>query len=50
MVTSFIQVVQPSGTQIHKAGWLGFGPDGYLYAALGDGGPSGNAQNGGIQE
>src|SRR5687767_5549259 len=33
----------------HKAGWLGFGPDGYLYAALGDGGgggdPLNNAQN-----
>lgn len=33
----------------HNGGWLGFGRDGYLYIALGDGGsggdPRGNAQN-----
>jgi glucose/arabinose dehydrogenase len=33
----------------HKAGWLGFGPDGYLYSAIGDGGsgsdPHNSAQN-----
>jgi glucose/arabinose dehydrogenase len=43
-----LTVDQPGFTN-HKAGWLAFGPDGYLYAALGDGGgggdPSGNAQN-----
>jgi glucose/arabinose dehydrogenase len=33
----------------HKAGWMDFGPDGYLYIATGDGGsggdPNNNAQN-----
>ena len=41
----------PAGTEIltvpqpfdnHNGGWLGFGPDGYLYVALGDGGSSGD--------
>jgi glucose/arabinose dehydrogenase len=35
--TLVIGVDQPAATN-HKAGWLGFGPDGYLYATLGDGG------------
>jgi glucose/arabinose dehydrogenase len=43
-----IRIAQPDFTN-HKAGWLDFGPDGYLYAALGDGGsggdPGNNAQN-----
>ncbi|MDQ4039694.1 MAG: PQQ-dependent sugar dehydrogenase, partial [Actinomycetota bacterium] len=34
----------PSTTN-HRGGWIGFGPDGYLYAALGDGAVSGNAQS-----
>jgi glucose/arabinose dehydrogenase len=36
-----IVVDQPSATN-HKAGWLGFGPDRLLYAALGDGGSNAN--------
>lgn len=40
---------QPDGFTNHKGGWLGFGPDGYLRLATGDGGgtgdPSGNGQD-----
>jgi glucose/arabinose dehydrogenase len=39
--TPVITIPQP-GASNHKAGWLGFGPDGYLYAALGDGGGGGD--------
>jgi glucose/arabinose dehydrogenase len=42
-----LKVVQPAAN--HNGGQLAFGPDGYLYIGLGDGGgrgdPSGNAQN-----
>jgi glucose/arabinose dehydrogenase len=45
--TTIITVDQPFGN--HKGGWLGFGPEGDLYIALGDGGsggdPFGNGQN-----
>ena len=42
--TLIIRIDQPDATN-HKAGWLGFGPDGYLYAALGDGGPGNDPNN-----
>ncbi len=46
---SLLTVDRPSGFTNHYGGWLGFGPDGLLYTATGDGGgvgdPSGNAQN-----
>jgi glucose/arabinose dehydrogenase len=43
-----ISQLMPDGTTRfgnHKAGWLGFGPDGLLYAALGDGGSGGDPFN-----
>ncbi len=47
--TTIITINQPPGSNNHKGGWLGFGPDGDLYASLGDGGGSGdqfhNGQN-----
>ena len=47
--TPILTIDQPDGRTNHKAGWIGFGPDGDLYIATGDGGgagdPDGNAQN-----
>ena len=38
---SIITIPQPAFTN-HKAGWIGFGPGGDLYAAVGDGGGGGD--------
>jgi len=35
-VTTLLHVQQPQGN--HNGGWVGFGPDGLLYIAMGDGG------------
>jgi len=40
--TLLLRIDQPSGLTNHKGGWVEFGPDGYLYTALGDGGGGGD--------
>jgi glucose/arabinose dehydrogenase len=42
-VIPIITIDQTNATN-HKAGWIGFGPDGYLYIASGDGTVASNAQ------
>jgi glucose/arabinose dehydrogenase len=49
-------IANPAGTNIltqsqpfsnHNGGWMAFGPDGYLYIAMGDGGSGGDPNNAG---
>ncbi|MEE1612800.1 PQQ-dependent sugar dehydrogenase [Microvirga sp. CF3016] len=39
----------PSSSSNHRGGWIGFGPDGYLYVATGDGANGANSQSLGNQ-
>jgi glucose/arabinose dehydrogenase len=43
--TLLLTIDQPAGLTNHKGGWVEFGPDGYLYTALGDGGGGGDTIN-----
>jgi len=43
--TPLLSIPQPFAN--HNGGWMGFGPDGYLYVASGDGGSGGDPQNNG---
>lgn len=44
---AIIQIEQPASLTNHKAGTIAFGPDGYLYIALGDGGGGGDPERSG---
>lgn len=41
--TTLLSIAQPFSN--HNGGWIGFGPDGYLYIATGDGGSGGDPGN-----
>lgn len=40
---TILSVAQPYPN--HNGGWIGFGPDGYLYVGMGDGGSGGDPEN-----
>jgi glucose/arabinose dehydrogenase len=42
--TTVLTIFQPQSN--HNGGWIGFGPDGYLYVATGDGGGGGDSGSG----
>ncbi|MEE2908023.1 MAG: PQQ-dependent sugar dehydrogenase [Planctomycetota bacterium] len=41
-----LEMDYPGAQAFHVGGWIGFGPDGYLYVPMGDGGFSGDATAG----
>lgn len=41
--TELLRIDQPYAN--HNGGWLGFGPNGYLYVGMGDGGAGGDPEN-----
>jgi glucose/arabinose dehydrogenase len=43
------EIDYPSSTTNHRGGWIGFGPDGYLYVATGEGAIAANSQSLGSQ-
>ncbi|MDZ4828947.1 MAG: PQQ-dependent sugar dehydrogenase [Phycisphaerae bacterium] len=41
---TILKLSSPASQAFHLGGWIGFGPDGYLYIPLGDGGYTGDPQ------